>query len=152
MKNCRSFVRNNISSSFIIAFNNKEDKEEQFDNFNRMYPAFSKEVFNKIERNKKTYTEVLEYMKESLRLEAYYKIGFEDKRFESKRMDFNWKNSNEFKELEKEYIERELYEFKNSVNHRGLFSIISYSDHENAELEYYILPNMPFTVRVFSYN
>ena len=46
------------------------------------------------------------------------------------------------------YIDTELERFKNSVNHRGIFSIVTYSDHSDAELEQSIMPYMPFTYKI----
>jgi hypothetical protein len=67
-----------------------------------------------------------------------------------RRKDYEWRYSDEFKELQKKYIQEELEKFKNSVNHRGIFAKVTYSDDIDSELEHYIMPYMPFVYKTIS--
>ena len=150
MKYRNDFVTNSSSSSFIVSFKNKADMKEQFNKMVEKYPMYANIVFQDIDKHRKTYTEVLKYMKERLGWEARYHIRFEMPEYSDKKFDYAWFKSAEYKRVEKEYVERELEKFKNSVNHRGIFAEIAYSDHDNSELEHYIMPKMPFTIKTFS--
>lgn len=150
MKYRMDFVTNSSSSSFIVTFKNKQDMKEQFNNMTKEYPYYSNEVFKNIEENRYTYLEVLKYLSERLEWESKYHICYNMPEYRDK--DFSWRKSEEFKELQKEYIRTELERFKNTVNHRGIFAVVHYSDHTDigSELEHNILPYMPFVYKVLS--
>ena len=70
--------------------------------------------------------------------------------YADKKFDYEWLKSSEYKKIEKQYINKEIEKFKNSVNHRGYFAIVCYADDSDSELEHYIMPYLPFTVKTFS--
>ena len=150
MKYRSDFVTNSSSSSFIVAFRNKEDMKEQFKKMAEKYPMYSHIVFQDIADNRKTYTEIVNYLKERLKWEARYYIRYEMPEYREKKYNIDWLDSAEYKKVEKEYIDNELNKFKDNVNHRGIFAKVTYSDHTDSELEHYIMPNMPFVVKVIS--
>ena len=150
MKYRSDFVTNSSSSSFIVSFKNKADMEEQFKKMALRYPMYAEMVFQDIQDSRQTYTETLNMIKERLGWEARYVIRYEMPEYRDKRYDLEWVKSDEFKKAEKKYIEEELEKFKNKVNHRGIFAMVTYSDHEFGELEHRVMPNMSFTVKTFS--
>ena len=150
MKYRNDFVTNSSSSSFIVSFKNKADMEEQFKNMVKRYPLYAEMVFQDINQYRKTYTETLNDMKERLGWEARYHVRYEMPEYANKRYDYEWVHSEEFEKAKKKYIDEELEKFKKRVNHRGIFAMVTYSDHDNSELEHRIMPRMPFTVKTFS--
>lgn len=150
MKYRNDFVTNSSSSSFIVSFKNKADMQEQFNKMAQKYPMYANIVFQDINRTKQTYTETLKKMEERLEWESYYHIRYEMPEYADKKYDYKWIDSKEFKKAQKKYIKEKLDEFKSSVNHRGIFAMVTYSDHTDSELEHYIMPNMPFTMKTFS--
>lgn len=150
MKYRSDFVTNSSSSSFIVAFKNKADMEEQFKKMCKDYPHYANVVFQDIENHRVPYSVILKDIEERLGWESRYYIRFEMPEYEHKRYDYDWIKSDEFKKVQKKYIKAELEKFKNSVNHRGIFAKVTYSDHDNGELEHYIMPKMPFTIKTFS--
>ncbi len=150
MKYRNDFVTNSSSSSFIVSFKNKADMEEQFKNMAKRFPTYAEMVFQDINQHRKTYTETLNDMKERLGWEARYHVRYEMPEYADKRYDYEWVHSEEFEKAKQKYIDAELEKFKKRVNHRGIFAQVTYSDHDNGELEHHIMPRMPFTVKTFS--
>ena len=147
MKYRSDFVTNSSSSSFIVTFKNKADMEEQFKKMCKDYPNYAVRVFEDIKNEKITYMETLEYLEKRLQWISRWEICDMPK---YRRKDYEWRYSDEFKELQKKYIQEELEKFKNSVNHRGIFAKVTYSDDIDSELEHYIMPYMPFVYKTIS--
>ena len=147
MKYRSDFVTNSSSSSFIVTFKNKADMEEQFKKMCKDYPNYAVRVFEDIKNEKITYMETLEYLEKRLQWISRWEICVMPK---YRRKDYEWRYSDEFKELQKKYIQEELEKFKNSVNHRGIFAKVTYSDDIDSELEHYIMPYMPFVYKTIS--
>lgn len=148
MKYRSDFVTNSSSSSFVVVFKNKTEMKEKYEEMLRNNSSYADIVFSDIEKNKLTYIETLKYLSERLKWEAKYHICYDSPKYRDK--PYEWRNSVEFKNLVKNYIDTELDRFKNSVNHRGIFSVVTYSDHTDAELEQVIMPNMPFTYKTIN--
>ena len=147
MKYRSDFVTNSSSSSFIVTFKNKADMEEQFKKMCKDYPNYAVRVFEDIKNEKITYTETLEYLENRLKWISKWEIRDLPK---YRHKDYEWQYSDEFKALQKKYIEEEIEKFKKSVNHRGIFAKVTYSDHLDSELEHYIMPYMPFVYKTIS--
>lgn len=150
MKYRSDFVTNSSSSSFIVVFKNKEDMEKQKLKMFTQYPEYVSVVFKDIlsEECRKTYTEILKEYKEHLKYSASYTIRYEMPQYWGK--PYDWQFTDEFKKIEKEYIEEQIEKFKKEVNHRGIFSLVTYDDHVYSELEHDIMPRMPFVYKVLS--
>lgn len=152
MKYRSDFVTNSSSSSFIVSFKNKQDMEDKRLKMLETYSeSIVSKVFSDIEENKMTYKQARDFIKEDIEDTYYYKYrwGF-NSAFKDKPSE--WFKSREFKKLIKEDVDRILQKFDDRVNHRGIFAVVTYSDHSDIgrQLEGNIMPNQSFVVRQIS--
>ena len=136
MKYRSDFVTNSSSSSFIVAYKNSSEmvkdlrqfaKNHENDEWNRQYS----DVVYDILRNKITYTEALKIYTEEMSDKIHYMLSGGRAYFHYQEKyggHQKWVKSAEFKQMHKELLNKEVEKFKKSVNPRGYFAFLTYSD------------------------
>ena len=136
MKYRSDFVTNSSSSSFIVAYKTSSEMMNDLSQFVKNYEDDEwshqyKDVIYDIFKNKITYTQAVKEYTRYMDERAYYVLagGREYYEYQVKYGSHqNWVKSEEFKKLRKELVEREVEKFKKSVNPRGYFALLSYSN------------------------
>lgn len=136
MKYRSDFVTNSSSSSFIVAYKSSSEMMKDIRQFVKKYEDDEwshqyKDVVYDIFKKKVTYTEALKIYTEGMSDRIYYTLsgGRQYYQYQEKYGSHkNWVNSAEFKKMHKELLDKELEKFKKSVNPRGYFAFLEYSD------------------------
>lgn len=142
MKIRSDFVTNSSSSSFVVAFKDKDCiskdlRSESLLNEERIYNLIEK--INKGEMSKEA---ILESFEDQIKWNAKYAVEQEIEDRMGYRAAWDWMKDNQ-KELDnrtKEIIKQWKDDLINKLEGMKFFSIINISDHHDGELEHNIMP------------
>ena len=151
MKYRKDFVTNSSSSSFICYFANQEEMKKAKESLLELYSeSLVNGIFNDISRGKMTYTQAKELLQEVLEDELYWDLW---PSYDNKNMSYYEIKADISKKAKKDRdIQKQMKNFEENCNHRGIFAEVNYSDDTGigSMLEHQIMPSQSFVVKVIN--
>ena len=172
MKIRQDFVTNSSSSSFIVGFKDKASVKPTLEKETILGRNFDR-VLRDIESHSITKGEAISLFKDEMEWDVRYEIkkGIQDREDMSYREWAQWikdeenmkivdemvkeevdQLTEEFESKVKNLVDEWFEEFKEKIDGYGYLAVVEYDDHNDDDLEYYVMPSLKCTIERFSHH